>query len=85
MKKWITINEPLQTAVNGYCTGIYAPGRSENSSTEPFLVAHNQLLAHAEAVSIYRNKFKVALTVRESLLFFKNVNGNSSSQSYLSH
>lgn len=63
MKKWITINEPLQTAVNGYCTGIYAPGRSENSSTEPFLVAHNQLLAHAEAVSIYRNKFKVALTV----------------------
>nr|XP_016445135.1 PREDICTED: beta-glucosidase 42-like isoform X2 [Nicotiana tabacum] len=58
VKKWITINEPLQTAVNGYCTGIHAPGRSESSSTEPFLVAHNQLLAHAEAVSIYRNKFK---------------------------
>lgn len=63
MKRWITINEPLQTAVNGYCTGIHAPGRSESSSTEPFLVAHNQLLAHAEAASIYRNKFKVALTV----------------------
>ncbi|XP_047256666.1 beta-glucosidase 42 [Capsicum annuum] len=58
VKKWITVNEPLQTAVNGHCTRIHAPGRSESSSTEPFLVSHNQLLAHAEAVSIYRNKFK---------------------------
>ncbi|KAM7494433.1 hypothetical protein LguiB_029042 [Lonicera macranthoides] len=58
VKKWITINEPLQTAVNGYCTGIYAPGRREHSLTEPYLVAHHQLLAHAEAVSIYRNNFK---------------------------
>ncbi|KAK3010714.1 hypothetical protein RJ639_010927 [Escallonia herrerae] len=59
VKKWITINEPLQTAVNGYCTGVYAPGRREGSLTEPYLVAHHQLLAHAQAVSIYRNKFKV--------------------------
>ncbi|KAK3031011.1 hypothetical protein RJ639_036861 [Escallonia herrerae] len=58
VKKWITINEPLQTAVNGYCTGVYAPGRREGSLTEPYLVAHHQLLAHAQAVSIYRNKFK---------------------------
>lgn len=59
VKNWITINEPLQTAVNGYCTGIYAPGRQEDSSYELYLVAHHQLLAHAEAVSIYNNKFKV--------------------------
>ncbi|KAI5651286.1 hypothetical protein M9H77_37291 [Catharanthus roseus] len=58
VKKWITINEPLQTAVNGYCTGIYAPARHDNSLSEPCLVAHHQLLAHAEAVSIYRSKFK---------------------------
>ncbi|KAG8380347.1 hypothetical protein BUALT_Bualt06G0006100 [Buddleja alternifolia] len=58
VKKWITINEPLQTAVNGYCTGVYAPGRRENSSSEPYLVAHHQLLAHAEAVSIYNSKYK---------------------------
>ncbi|KAK4487886.1 hypothetical protein RD792_003624 [Penstemon davidsonii] len=58
VKKWITINEPLQTAVNGYCTGFYAPGRRENPSTEPYLVAHHQLLAHAEAVSIYNKKYK---------------------------
>ncbi|PWA54602.1 glycoside hydrolase family 1 [Artemisia annua] len=59
VKKWITINEPLQTAVNGYFTGVFAPGRCESQSPEPYLAAHHQLLAHAEAVSIYRKKFKV--------------------------
>ncbi|GFP95768.1 beta-glucosidase 42 [Phtheirospermum japonicum] len=58
VKDWITLNEPHQTAVNGYCTGSYAPGRREHSSTEPYLVAHHQLLAHAEAVSIYNKKYK---------------------------
>ncbi|PSR98148.1 Beta-glucosidase [Actinidia chinensis var. chinensis] len=58
VKNWITINEPLQTAVNGYVTGIFAPGRCEHGSTEPYLVAHHQLLAHAEAVSTYRNKYQ---------------------------
>ncbi|CBI23349.3 unnamed protein product, partial [Vitis vinifera] len=58
VKNWITLNEPLQTAVNGYGVGIFAPGRQEHSSTEPYLVAHHQLLAHAAAVSIYRNKYK---------------------------
>ncbi|XP_031475967.1 beta-glucosidase 4 isoform X1 [Nymphaea colorata] len=66
VKYWITLNEPLQTAVNGYCTGVFAPGRCSDrkwssygdSSTEPYLVAHNQLLAHAKAVDVYRKKFK---------------------------
>lgn len=59
VKNWITINEPLQTAVNGYDAGIFAPGRSENRSVEPYLAAHHQILAHAAAVSIYRIKYKV--------------------------
>ncbi|KAL4352675.1 hypothetical protein GQ457_06G013180 [Hibiscus cannabinus] len=58
VKNWITINEPLQTAVNGYDTGIFAPGRREVPSTEPYLAAHHQILAHATAVSIYRSKYK---------------------------
>ncbi|KAL4378899.1 hypothetical protein GQ457_02G025770 [Hibiscus cannabinus] len=58
VKNWITINEPLQTAVNGYDAGIFAPGRREGSSAEPYLVAHHQILAHATAVSIYRSKYK---------------------------
>ncbi|CAL9048642.1 unnamed protein product [Musa banksii] len=60
VKHWITINEPLQTAVNGYGCGIFAPGRRENSSVEPYLAAHHQILAHAAAVSVYRKKFKAA-------------------------
>ncbi|TYJ46567.1 hypothetical protein E1A91_A02G128700v1 [Gossypium mustelinum] len=58
VQNWITINEPLQTAVNGYDTGIFAPGRREGSSAEPYLAAHHQILAHATAVSIYRSKYK---------------------------
>lgn len=61
VKKWITINEPLQTAVNGYFTGAFAPGKCDHDSAEPFLASHHQLLAHAEAVSIYRTKFKVSI------------------------
>lgn len=63
VKDWITINEPLQTSVNGYGLGIFAPGRHEHSSTEPYLVAHHQLLAHAAAVSIYRSKYKVYCSI----------------------
>ncbi|XP_073000391.1 beta-glucosidase 4 isoform X1 [Typha latifolia] len=60
VKHWITINEPLQTAVNGYGFGIFAPGRCQNASVEPYLVSHHQLLAHAAAVAVYRKKFKAA-------------------------
>ncbi|KAL5773800.1 hypothetical protein ACOSQ2_013724 [Xanthoceras sorbifolium] len=58
VKNWITINEPMQTAVNGYDIGIFAPGRCQQSSTEPYLAAHHQLLSHATAFSIYRSKYK---------------------------
>ncbi|XP_010908751.2 beta-glucosidase 4 isoform X2 [Elaeis guineensis] len=58
VKHWITINEPLQTAVNGYGVGVFAPGRYENSSFEPYLAAHHQLLAHAAAAAVYKKKFK---------------------------
>ncbi|KAH9315039.1 hypothetical protein KI387_023666, partial [Taxus chinensis] len=66
VKQWITFNEPLQTAVNGYGTGTFAPGRCSDRSvspagdslTEPYLVAHNELLAHAASVDVYRKKFQ---------------------------
>lgn len=49
----------------GYGLGIHAPGRctdrnscpAGNSATEPYLAAHNMLLAHAAAVDVYRKKF----------------------------
>ncbi|KAK8913685.1 Beta-glucosidase 4 [Platanthera zijinensis] len=58
VKHWITINEPLQTAINGYSIGIFAPGRRDDPYKEPYVSAHYQILAHAAAVDVYRRKFK---------------------------
>jgi hypothetical protein len=59
VKCWITINEPLQTAVNGYGIGVFAPGGCEGETSRCYLAAHHQILAHAAAVDVYRRKFKV--------------------------
>ncbi|KAJ7982161.1 Beta-glucosidase [Quillaja saponaria] len=68
VKHWITLNEPWTFSVMGYATGNFAPGRCSNwlslnctggdSSIEPYRVGHNQILAHAAAVKIYREKFQ---------------------------
>ncbi|CAN8286475.1 unnamed protein product [Cochlearia groenlandica] len=61
---WITINEPYIYSVAGYDNGNKAMGRCSkwvnslcvagDSSTEPYLVSHNLLLAHAVAVQEFR-------------------------------
>ncbi|CAN1856462.1 Beta-glucosidase 44 [Linum perenne] len=67
VKNWMTFNEPRVTAALGYDNGIFAPGRCSksygnctegNSGTEPYIVAHNLILAHAEAVQRYREKYQ---------------------------
>ncbi|KAL5549716.1 hypothetical protein UlMin_004947 [Ulmus minor] len=78
VKFWITLNEPNFFASWGYASGTKAPGRCSNyigncsvgnSATEPYIVAHNMILAHATAVKLYRNKFqesqkgKIGITV----------------------
>ncbi|KAK4582311.1 hypothetical protein RGQ29_025475 [Quercus rubra] len=70
VKHWITLNEPLSYSNGGYVTGDLAPGRCSSwqeknctggdSGTEPYLVSHNQLLAHASAVEVYRQKYQEA-------------------------
>jgi beta-glucosidase len=69
VKHWITVNEPHNFAIDGYDFGIQAPGRCSimshlfckdgKSSTEPYIVAHNILLAHAGVFHTYKQKFKV--------------------------
>ncbi|XP_078178475.1 beta-glucosidase 31-like isoform X2 [Carex rostrata] len=69
VKHWITLNEPNVEPLGGYDTGILPPQRCSypfganctegNSTTEPYIVAHNLLLAHASAVSLYREKYQV--------------------------
>ncbi|OMO84021.1 Glycoside hydrolase, family 1 [Corchorus capsularis] len=66
VKNWITINEPNILAKFGYGMGIAPPGRcsdrkncaSGNSATEPYIAAHNLLLAHATAAKLYKKKYQ---------------------------
>ncbi|PON65504.1 Glycoside hydrolase [Parasponia andersonii] len=70
VKHWLTLNEPLSFTTLGYGSGTFAPGRCSqwispscgggDSSTEPYLVGHNQLLAHAAAVHIYKSKYQIS-------------------------
>jgi len=41
-----------------YASGVHAPGRFQEPGTEPYLVGHNLLLAHAGAVRVYRTEFE---------------------------
>ncbi|XP_074276765.1 beta-glucosidase 44-like [Silene latifolia] len=67
VKNWMTFNEPRVIAALGYDNGIHAPGRCSkeygnctagNSGTEPYIVAHHLILAHATAVQRYRQKYQ---------------------------
>ncbi|XP_054817080.1 vicianin hydrolase-like [Prosopis cineraria] len=69
VKNWATLNEPHMFSFGGYDSGTFAPGRCSNyvgnctagnSSTEPYTVAHNLLLAHAAAVGLYRTRYQVS-------------------------
>ncbi|WCJ36973.1 Beta-glucosidase 12 [Euphorbia peplus] len=69
VKHWITLNEPWTFIMFGYAMGIGPPNQCSvwqklnctggDSSTEPYIAAHNQLLAHATAVKLYKQKFQV--------------------------
>ncbi|OWM73471.1 hypothetical protein CDL15_Pgr026570 [Punica granatum] len=70
VKHWITLNEPFSYSSGGYAQGMLAPGRCSewqllnctggNSATEPYLVAHYELLAHAAAVKLYKEKYQAS-------------------------
>ncbi|CAN1145084.1 Beta-glucosidase 12 [Linum perenne] len=68
VKKWITLNEPMGTTGKAYDEGVFAPGhcspwvnracRVGDSGIEPYIVAHNLLLAHSAAYHLYKNKYQ---------------------------
>ncbi|KAG4385248.1 hypothetical protein GLYMA_12G054300v4 [Glycine max] len=70
VKYWVTLNEPWSYSQHGYANGGMAPGRCSawlnsnctggDSATEPYLVTHHQLLAHAEAVRVYKTKYQAS-------------------------
>ncbi|XP_066397533.1 beta-glucosidase 32-like [Miscanthus floridulus] len=70
VKHWVTVNEPNIEPIGAFDTGTEPPRRCSypfgenctggNSSTEPYIAAHHLLLAHAAAVSLYRDKYKAS-------------------------
>ncbi|XP_031274813.1 beta-glucosidase 17-like [Pistacia vera] len=69
IKNWIILNEPNLFTMYGYALGDWAPGRCSNyignctegnSATEPYLVAHHQILSHATAANLYRHKYQAS-------------------------
>lgn len=56
VKDWITYNEPGLTARAGYAQGRNAPGVCSN--TEPYVVAHTQLVSHGHVCAIYKRDFQ---------------------------
>lgn len=66
VKHWITYNEPGVYTLAGYAAGVHAPARSSfrdrneagDSSTEPFIIGHTELVSHAHVVKMYREEFK---------------------------
>ncbi|BBH07484.1 beta glucosidase 31, partial [Prunus dulcis] len=68
VRHWMTVNEPYTVSNHGYTIGLHAPGRCSykydqtclggDSATEPYLVTHHQLLAHAAAVKLYKDKYQ---------------------------
>ncbi|GLT81820.1 hypothetical protein SLE2022_002510 [Rubroshorea leprosula] len=64
---WTTVNEANVFVLGGYDIGMLAPRRCSpqlfncskgNSSSEPYLAAHNILLAHAAAVKLYKQNYQ---------------------------
>ncbi|ORX36109.1 glycoside hydrolase family 1 protein [Kockovaella imperatae] len=66
VKNWITINEPYVVTIPGWFNGDCAPGRSSkrpfsadgNTETEPWIVGHNLMLAHAHAYQLYDKYYR---------------------------
>merc|ERR1711976_245858 len=57
VKYWITINEPWVVSALGYGTAGKAPGHNAPAE-EPYITAHTQLKAHAEAYHLYQDSFR---------------------------
>lgn len=58
VKMWWTFNEPWTVSTVAYGFGSHAPGLNYHIDTDPYIVTHIQLLAHARAVKIYREEFQ---------------------------
>ncbi|XP_056295385.1 beta-klotho [Pseudoliparis swirei] len=67
VKYWLTMHNPYLVAVQGYGTGVHAPG--ETGGPAVFLiVAHNLIRAHAKAWHTYNTHFRPAQKGKVSIV-----------------
>ncbi|KAG9142431.1 hypothetical protein Leryth_026475 [Lithospermum erythrorhizon] len=89
VKYWITFNEPNVVAIRAYRSGIYPPSRcsppfgncSSGNSEEYLVAAHNMILSHAKAVSVYRRKYQEeqhgSIGIVMNAVWFEPISGSS--------
>ncbi|CAL8264013.1 unnamed protein product [Lota lota] len=58
VKHWLTMHNPYLVAVQGYRTGLHAPGEKGEDLSVPLMVAHNLIKAHAKAWHTYNTQFR---------------------------
>ncbi|KAL2077356.1 hypothetical protein ACEWY4_026860 [Coilia grayii] len=57
VKYWLTMHNPYLIAVQGYGTGVHAPGESRDPASV-FVVGHNLIRAHAKVWHVYNTHFR---------------------------
>ncbi|GAB2300181.1 hypothetical protein Dimus_038607 [Dionaea muscipula] len=94
VKHWTSMNEPNLDTWNSYSTGVFAPGRCSSymgnctaggdSATEPYIVAHHLLLAHAATVNLYRTNYQASqkgiIGITLSTTWIKPINDTAASR-----
>ncbi|XP_061581207.1 beta-klotho [Cololabis saira] len=67
VRYWLTMNNPYLVAVQGYGTGVHAPGEKGGLSVS-LIVAHNLIRAHAKAWHIYNALFRATQRGKVSIV-----------------
>lgn len=67
VRYWITMHNPYLVAVQGYGTGVHAPGE-EGGPAASLIVAHNLIKAHAKAWHIYNATFRTTQRGKVSIV-----------------
>ncbi|XP_056148771.1 beta-klotho [Lampris incognitus] len=67
VRHWLTMHNPYLVAVQGYGTGVHAPGEKGGPSG-PLIVAHNLIRAHAKAWHAYNTNFQPVQKGKVSLV-----------------
>jgi len=75
VKYWFTFNEP-------WCIAALESCKEKEKGTKPYQLAHNVLLAHAEVVKLYREKYqkeqggKIGIVLNSDMFYPKDPNNS---------